>query len=102
MRWLVSKGWHGWLIVVALVVTFDVLAARYGGESMTDAARRWFQNGIARWFVLAAIIFVAVHITVLPERADPLVRGYEWLQRRFGPTSDYVNPPTDQFPPGSG
>jgi hypothetical protein len=102
MRWFVSKGWHGWALLLALVVAFDVAAAVWGGESMTDAARRWFNHGIGRWFVLVGIVYLAIHLTVLPYRMDPLDKSYEWLQRKFGPTANYVNPPTDQYPPGKG
>jgi hypothetical protein len=102
MRWLVSKGWHGWVLLLALVVAFDAAAAIWGGESMTDAARRWFNHGIGRWFVLIGIVYLAVHLTVLPYRIDPLDRSYEWLQRRFGPTANYRNPPAENFPPGAG
>jgi len=102
LRWLVSKGWHGWALLLGVVVAFDVASAFWGGESMTDAARRWFNHGIGRWFVLVGIVYLAIHLTVLPYRVDPLDRGYEWLQRRFGPTSHYKNPPAEEFPPGAG
>ena len=102
MRWLVSKGWHGWALLLTLVVAFDVAAAIWGGESMTDAARRWFNHGIGRWFLVLVIVYLAVHLTVLPYRIDPLDRSYEWLQRKFGPNTNFVNPPTDHYPPGNG
>src|SRR4029077_5573055 len=76
MRWMVSKGWHGWALLLALIVAFDVAAAVWGGESMTDAARRWFNHGIGRWFVLVGIVYLAIHLTVLPQRIDPLDRSY--------------------------
>jgi hypothetical protein len=100
MRWLVSRGWHGWAMLLGLVIAFDIAAARWGGESMTDAARRWFNHGVGRWLIVAGIVFLAVHLTVLPYRYDPLDRGYTWLQKRFGPDNNYVNPPPEEFPPG--
>jgi hypothetical protein len=102
VRWLVSRGWHGWALLIAVVVAFDVAAAFYGGESMTDAARRWFNHGIGRWFLLLGIAYLAIHLTVMSDRIDPLDRSYQWLQRKFGPDNTYVNPPTDQYPPGGG
>ena len=59
-------------LLLAMVVAFDVAAAVWGGESMTDAARRWFNHGIGRWFVLIGIVYLAIHLTVLPYRMDPL------------------------------
>jgi hypothetical protein len=91
VRWFVSRGWHGWVLLLALVAAFDVAAAHWGGESMTDAARRWFNHSIGRWFVVVLIVYVAIHLTVLPYRFDPLDRSYEWLQRKLGPQIDYDN-----------
>jgi hypothetical protein len=85
VRWFVSRGWHGWLLVLAVVVAFDVAAATLGGESMTDAARRWFQHGVGRWFVLAFMVYLAAHLTVLPWRVDPLDRAYVWLRTKTRP-----------------
>ena len=101
MRWFVSKGWHGWAVVLVVVVVFDLLAVRFGGESMTDAARRWFQHGVARWFVIGGVVFLALHLTVLPARYDPLARGYLWFENRYGPNANYVNPPPENFPAGT-
>jgi len=102
MRWLVSRGWHGWVILLAFIVAFDVGAALWGGESMTYAARRWFAHGIGRWFVLVAIVYLAIHLTVLPERMDPLDRSNQWLQRKYGNNPTYVNPPIEHAPGGKG
>jgi len=35
---------------------------------------------------------------------DPAVqdRSYEWLQRKFGPNTTFINPPTNDLPPGNG
>jgi hypothetical protein len=100
MRWFVSKGWHGWALVLGLVIAFDLAAVRWGGEAMTDAARRWFNHGIGRWLIVVGIVYLAIHLTVLPYRYDPLHRGYAWLEKRFGPTANYEQPPMEEYPPG--
>src|SRR5262245_5915048 len=100
MRWFVSKGWHGWVLLLVLVVAFDVLAIRYGGESMTDTARRWFHHGFGRVLVLGLIVFLALHLTVLPARYDPLFKAYRWIERRYGPHTHFVNPVHDDTPGG--
>jgi hypothetical protein len=89
------------VLVLVLVVAFDLLAVRLGGESMTDAARRWFQHGFARWLVIGGIVFLAIHLTVLPNRYDPLHRTYQWFENRYGPNANYVNPPAENFPSGT-
>jgi hypothetical protein len=99
VQWFVSKGWHGWALVLLVVVAFDAAAAYYGGESMTDAARRWFGHGVGRWLVVGGLVYLAVHLTVLPYRADPLDRAYEWFQRRVQNTEPFVNPPRGELPP---
>jgi hypothetical protein len=88
------------VLVLGVVIVFDVAAALLGGESMTDTARRWFHHGVARWFVLGLIVYLAAHLTVLPWRVDPLDRAYAWLQEKR--TRPYVNPHPGEYPHGKG
>jgi hypothetical protein len=81
MKWFVSRGWHGWALVAVVVIAFDVGAAVWGGEPMTNAARRWFNDSIGRWLVGALAVFLVAHLTVLPRRIDPLDRAYAALRR---------------------
>ena len=103
MRWLVSKGWHGWALLLALVVAFDVAAAVWGGESMTDAARRWFNHGIGRWFVAASGSCTSRSTSrccrIGSIRSIAATNGCSASSDRI---KTYVNPPTDQYPPGKG
>jgi hypothetical protein len=101
MRWMVSRGWHGWALVLIVVVVFDVFAATLGGESMTDAMRRWFGHGIGRWFVLALLVYLVAHLTVLPWRYDPLDRAYVWLRGKTHQPPEVVELP-QHLPGGQG
>jgi hypothetical protein len=100
MRWLVSRGWHGWVLVLVVVLAFDVLAAMYGGEPMTDAVRRWFHHGILRWFILAVMAFLVIHLTVMPSRVDPLDRAFRWVRQKT--TKPYAPPPPHDAPGAQG
>jgi hypothetical protein len=97
---MVSRGWHGWVLVLVLVVLFDVFAATMGGESMTDAARRWYHHGVARWFVLALLLYLAAHLTGLSGTKDPLDRTYAWLRDKTTPTP--TQPLPGEYPAGKG
>jgi len=92
---LVSRGWHGWLLVALVVVVFDVGAAMLGGEAMTDAARRWYHDSIGRWAVGAVVVFLALHLTVLPRRFDPLDRAYTRIRARYAKV--HFDMPTPRF-----
>jgi hypothetical protein len=100
MRWLVSRGWHGWVLVLLVVVVFDVLAAMYGGEAMTDSVRRWFNHGMLRWLVLAVMAFLVIHLTVISPRVDPLDRAYRWIRQKT--TKPFVTPPPHDAPGAQG
>jgi hypothetical protein len=99
MRWLVSRGWHGWVLVLVVVLAFDIAAAIYGGEPMTASVRRWFNHGIGRWFVIAVITYLVIHLTVMPTRVDPLDRTFAWIREKtVRPT---VTPPPPRDAPGA-
>ena len=93
LRWLVSRGWHGWVLLLGVVLAFDITAALLGGEPMTDSVRRAFHQPFARWVVIATIAFLVLHLTVLPSRIDPLDRAYMWVrERRDKPHFDMPTP----------
>lgn len=104
VRWFVSKGWHGWVLLAVVVVAFDVAASMLGGETMTDSVRRWFHQRPTQWIVVPVILYLVVHLTVIPWRFDPLDRTYVWLRR----TTSSTPPPTsehdgvDHYPGGQG
>src|SRR5690242_1682794 len=83
MRWFVGRGWHGWVAVLVVVLLFDVAAAIYDGEPMTAATRRWFANGGAgKWIVVVLMAYLAIHLTVMPQRMDPLDRTFVWIREK--------------------
>ena len=102
LRWFVSRGWHGWVVVAIFVVAFDVAAAALGGETMTDATRRWFHRTPGQWFVVPVMVYLVVHLTVMPWRFDPLDRTFVWLRRTFAPVSRPVEHPVGKYPDGKG
>jgi hypothetical protein len=92
MRWFVSRGWHGWVLVLVVVLLFDAAAAVLGGEPMTASVRRWFSHGTAKWVVMAVIAYLAIHLTVMPQRMDPLDRTFVWIRERTSSRSAHAQP----------
>jgi hypothetical protein len=105
MRWLVSRGWHGWALLAILVIAFDVAAAALGGEPMTNSVRRWLRHAPAAWVAVPLLVFLLAHMTVMPARYDPLERTYTWLYKRTHQphrTTPVEPPPATDGHPGNG
>ena len=92
LRWLVSRGWHGWALLAGFVIAFDLAATALNGETMTVSVRRWFRHAPAAWIVVPVLVYLVAHLTVMPLRYDPLDRTYAWLHKR-------INHPTAPAPP---
>ncbi|MBV8951623.1 MAG: hypothetical protein JOZ99_12165 [Actinobacteria bacterium] len=106
MRWLVSRGWHGWALLAILVIVFDVAATASGGETMTATLRRWLRHAPASWIAIPLFLYLIAHMTIIPLRYDPLQRTYTWL---YNKTHQPAPPPPPEptsspveVPPGNG
>jgi hypothetical protein len=102
VRWFVSKGWHGWVALLVLVVAFDLTATALGGETMTDSVRRWFHHRPTQWIVVPVMLYLVVHLTVIPWRFDPLDRTYVWLRNRVHTRQPVTQQPSDHYQGGQG
>jgi len=71
------KGYVGWIMLVALVVTFDVLSR----ETMSKAFWKGLAHPIFRWFLVLAWLMTTLHLfrpwTHIPKQLDVLY----WLER---------------------
>jgi hypothetical protein len=73
------KARYAWLILLAFVIVWDVVAAMTNGQTLTYAFRRGVTDSVWRWPALVVIALLVVHL-FLPTRLrehDPLDRLYE-------------------------
>ncbi len=86
------KGRYGWLLLLVVIVSWDLVAALTNGETLTWTFRRAVAQTWWRWPVLIVIALVVVHLFLpehIAERYDPLDR----LFNRIDPAVHTNNPP---------
>jgi hypothetical protein len=88
------KGRYGWMLVLVVVVSWDLVAAMTNGETLTWTFRRAVAHTAWRWPILAVVLLLLVHL-FLPQQLtkyDPLDRLYQ----RLDPVAQPKRPPLRQ------
>jgi hypothetical protein len=70
---------YGWILVIAVVVGWEVVAVVTDGQSLTSAFRHFtYEHPALRWLLLAVAIFLVVHLfePASWQRYDPVDRLY--------------------------
>jgi hypothetical protein len=70
---------YGWMLLIAMVVGWEVLAVVTDGQSLTSAFRHFtYQHPALRWLLLAVAVFLVVHLfePASWRRYDPIDRLY--------------------------
>lgn len=70
---------YGWMLVIAVVVGWDVIAVFTDGQSLTAAFRHFtYAHPALRWLLLVVTLFLVVHLfePVSWQRHDPVDRLY--------------------------
>ena len=79
---------YGWILVIAVVVGWDVIAVFTDGQSLTSAFRHFtYAHPALRWLLLVMALFVVVHLfePVSWQRHDPIDRLYLQLYKLHHP-----------------
>ncbi len=70
---------YGWLLVIAVIVGWDVLAVVTDGQNLTSAFRHFtYDHPALRWLLLALAVLLVVHLfePVSWQRYNPIDRLY--------------------------
>ncbi|TML87454.1 MAG: hypothetical protein E6G06_18070 [Actinobacteria bacterium] len=81
---------YGWILVIAVVVGWDVVAVLTDGQSLTSAFRHFAHAHPAlRWLLMSVALFLVVHLfePVSWQRYDPVDRLYLRLYKLQHPAS---------------
>jgi hypothetical protein len=93
------KGRYGWILVLLVVGSWDLVAALTNGETLTWTFRRAVSQTAWRWPVMVVVLLIVVHL-FLPDdfaaKYDPLDRLY----RRVDPVEQPKHGP--ERPPDTG
>lgn len=70
---------QAWAVLVTCVVVYDVLCR--DGETLSEGADRWIRRH--PWLARLAVGVVAFHVAnLLPQKADPIHRGFNLVRGR--------------------
>lgn len=75
---------YGWILVIAVVVGWDVVAVLTDGQNLTSAFRHFTDAHPAlRWLLMSVALFLIVHLfePVSWRRHDPIDRLYLQLYK---------------------
>ena len=79
---------YGWILLIAVVVGWEVLAVVTDGQSLTSAFRHFtYDHPALRWLLLAMALFLVVHLfePASWQRYDPIDRLYLELYKLHHP-----------------
>jgi hypothetical protein len=85
MRQLFAHGWHGWVLVIAVMVAWDIGAIWAKGETITAWTRNAGTHPLGRWLLFAVFGYVLVHLLIPGTwpTYDPLDRLYALIRDAF-------------------
>ena len=81
---------YGWILLIAVVVGWEVLAVVTDGQSLTSAFRHFtYDHPALRWLLMSVALFLVVHLfePVSWQRYDPVDRLYLRLYKLQHPAS---------------
>jgi hypothetical protein len=80
MKTFFQHGWHGWLIVIAVMIAWDVGAALTNGQTLTAWTRAAATQPLTRWVLGIAFGLLFLHFVLPGARFDPLDRFFSAVQ----------------------
>jgi hypothetical protein len=95
------KGRYGWILVLLVIASWDLVAALTNGETLTYTFRRAVTQTAWRWPILVLITLIVVHL-FLPEhltKYDPLDRLYQRIDPVNQPRKAPLQRPGDSHTP---
>jgi hypothetical protein len=81
MKAFFQHGWHGWLIVIAVMIAWDVGAGLTNGQTLTAWTRRAATQPLTRWVLAITFALLFLHFLLPGARFDPLDRLFSAVQR---------------------